>query len=128
MMPVAIGVMQIAFSVVVGPFLLAFAGGWLGGDADPSDIRQAVAWAYVPFAVASAGWIPVLIASGSSPVDFTVPLHWFVLPFLLAIAAGACWTLVAHALTLAEVQRFSIWRAVGSILIVASPMLLLLAL
>jgi hypothetical protein len=43
-MPVALGALQTIFSVLVGPFLLAFAGGWLGGEADPGEIRQAIAW------------------------------------------------------------------------------------
>lgn len=49
------------FGVLVGPFLLAFAGEWFGGEADPGDIRQAIAWGYAPFAVAGLCWIPLAL-------------------------------------------------------------------
>jgi hypothetical protein len=34
------GSVQLIFSILIGPFLLAIAGGWLGGDADADEIRQ----------------------------------------------------------------------------------------
>src|SRR5215203_1526674 len=51
-MPVTIGLAQTIFGVLVGPFLLAFVGSWFGGEADPSEIRHAVAWGYAPLAAA----------------------------------------------------------------------------
>src|SRR5687768_14341988 len=38
-MPTIIGVLQVFFGVLIGPFLLAFSGGWFGGQADPDEIR-----------------------------------------------------------------------------------------
>jgi len=124
-MPVTIGIAQAIFGVLVGPFLLAFVGGWLGGDADPADIRQAVVWGNVPFAVAAVGWIPLALwfkGSLSNP-DAEIPLA--VVPVMLALGIAAEWSVVTQIVALAEVQRFSVWRAIASVLILMIPMLLL---
>ena len=124
-MPVTIGIAQAIFGVLVGPFLLAFVGGWLGGDADPADIRQAVVWGNVPFAVAAVGWIPLALwfkGSLSNP-DAEIPLA--VVPVMLALGIAAVWSVVTQIVALAEVQRFSVWRAIASVLILMIPMLLL---
>jgi hypothetical protein len=131
-MPVVIAVLQLLFGVLVGPFLLAFVGGWLGGDADPADIRQSVAWSNVPYAVATVCWIPILAAFGGQAFreDLAAesPLQWIALPMFLAIGAAALWSFVLQVITLAEVQRFSNARALASILILVIPLLLLGAL
>src|SRR5687767_12452789 len=59
MFPTIVAVLQFVFGILVGPFLLAIVGGWLGGEADPTEIRHAVVWSNVPFAVATAAWVPV---------------------------------------------------------------------
>lgn len=122
----------LVYSVLIGPFLLAFVGGWLGGTGDADDIRQAVAWSYVPTGAATALWIPVLAAYGwrafSADLAPRSPAQWIVLPVLLAISAAAIWTLLLQIGGLAEAQRFSIVRAVLSILILSVPLLLLGAL
>jgi hypothetical protein len=125
-MPVLIGMLQIVFGVLVGPFLLAWVGGWFGGDADPSDIRQSVAWSYAPLAVTAVAWIPSLLAPGQIGSD--PPLDWSLVLGMLGLAIGAIWSFVMQVVTLAEVQRFSTWRALLSILILAIPMLLLASL
>jgi hypothetical protein len=124
-MPVVIGVAQTIFGVLIGPFLLAFIGGWLGGEADPSEIRQAIAWGYAPFAVAGLCWIPLALwyrGSISAP-EAEIPLA--VVPLMLVVVVGAIWSAVAQIIMLAEVQRFSIIRAIASIVILMIPVLLL---
>lgn len=129
-MPVLIGMLQIVFGVLVGPFLLAWVGGWFGGDADPSDIRQSVAWSYAPLAVTTVAWIPSLLGHGIAPgqIASDAPLDWSIALGMLGLAIGAIWSFVMQVVTLAEVQRFSPWRALLSILILVIPMLLLASL
>ncbi len=126
-MPIVMGVVQLVFGILVGPFLLAFVGGWLGGDADPVDIRQSVAWSNVPYAIAGLAWIPVLIAYRGLPsaAGTQNALQWLATPFAVAPFLGGLWTLVLQVITLAEVQRFSIVRALASMIILLIPALLL---
>jgi Yip1-like protein len=115
------GAVTLVYSVLVGPFLLAFVGGWLGGDGDPVDIRQAVAWSLVPQAVAAPLWIPLLAAYGRNAFNPQgLPLMALALVFLIAIAAF--WTLPLQVAGLAEALRFSIWRALLSIFILSLPL------
>jgi hypothetical protein len=129
-MPVTLGALQIVFGVLVGPFLLAFVGSWLGGEADADDIRHAVAWSYVPHASFGLLWIPILIAFGGPPAGATPAgaVQWIATLLLLVILAGVVWTVVLQVITFAEVQRFAIWRAILSMVILAMPLILLGAL
>jgi hypothetical protein len=127
-MPVILGVLQLVFGVLVGPFLLAFAGGWLGGQADPEEIRPAVAWSLVPFALAGLLWIPILLAYGGPMSPAIQPqdvFQWLGLLFALVIFAAVWWSLVLEVIMLAEVQRFSILRALASVIILMIPLLLM---
>lgn len=45
---------------------------------------------------------------------------------MLAVMVGAMWSVVTQILALAEVQRFSGWRAIASMVILLVPMLVLL--
>lgn len=135
-MPTIIGALQVVFGVLVGPFFLAFSGGWFGGQADPEDIRQSLAWSYAPLAVTAVFWIPVLLAGGGAidAVHPDEPSASAVLRALLLLAvtfvyvAAAVWTFVLQVITLAEVQQFSILRSLGSIVVWMIPLLLLLLL
>jgi hypothetical protein len=135
-MPTVIGALQVVFGVLVGPFLLAFSGGWFGGQADPEEIRQSLAWSYAPLAVTAVFWIPVLLAGGGAidPVHPDEPSVSVVLKALLLLAAtfvyvaASVWTIVLQVITVAEVQHFSIARSFGSIVVWMLPLLLLLLL
>lgn len=127
MMPAIIAALQVVGGVLVGPFLLAFIGSWLGGEADADDIRHAVAWSYVPHAIAGLLWIPILIAFGGPPAGATPKgaAQWIAGLLVLVILACALWTLVLEVIMVAEVQHFAIWRAVIGIVILLIPLLLL---
>jgi hypothetical protein len=135
-MPTIIGVLQVVFGVLIGPFLLAFSGGWFGGQADPEEIRQSLAWSYAPFAVTAVCWIPVILASGgaAAAVQGEAPSASMILKALLLLAvtliyvAALFWTFVLQVITLAEVQHFSVPRSLGSIVVWMMPLLLLLVL
>jgi hypothetical protein len=125
---VLFGGAQLVYFVVIGSFLLAFVEGWLGGVGDADDIRQAVAWSYVPTAAATILWIPVVAAFGlralSADLAPRSAAQLIVLPVVFLISATWIWTLVLQVGGLAEAQRFSIPRAILSIVILAVPALL----
>jgi hypothetical protein len=123
-MPVVVSILQLVYSVLVGPFLIAFVSGWLGGEADASDIRQAVAWSYVPSAVGALAWPPIFLLSGIPDAAPQTAAEWAALPFALAGLVTLLWTLVLEVITLAEVQRFSILRAIACLVILLLPALL----
>ena len=124
-MPVTIGMAQTFFGVLVGPFLLAFVGGWLGGDADPSDIRHSIAWGYAPLAVAALGWGPAVLWYGGRMSDPEADIPLVLLPLILIVVVGAIWSVVTQIIMLAEVQKFSVLRAIASFCILMIPVLLL---
>lgn len=106
---------------------------WCPGEADADDIRQSVTWSYVPFAVAGLLVIPVVLAYGGSP-DAADPHDSVTAPAIATLTAvlitvvAIVWTLVLQVTTLAGVQRFSILRAIASMIILVIPLLLLAAL
>jgi hypothetical protein len=127
--PVVIGGAQSVFGIVVGPILLAVVGGWLGGQADATGIRQAVAWSYVPCAAATVFWIPILLVLGANAFrqDFMPAgaVEWLAMLLLIvALPVPIVWTLVLSVITLAEVQRFSIVRTIASMILPLVPFLL----
>jgi hypothetical protein len=133
-MPTLIEMLQLIFGVLVGPFLLAFSGGWFGGQADPEEIRHSVAWSYAPIAITAILWVPVLIAFSYGPIQNAAAPETaadslkilLLLVMVLISFAATVWTLVLQVVTLAEVQRFSILRAIGSVAVFLIPLLLLL--
>lgn len=131
-MGVILGVAQLIFGVLIGPFLLAFAGGWLGGEADPSEIRLSVVWSSVPLAVAAFFWIPALVASPELSAADAESLSMsqlmaglLLLLFGVVYFVSVVWTVVLQVITLAEVQRFSILRSIASYVILFVPLALL---
>jgi hypothetical protein len=128
-MPVIIGSLQVIFGVLVGPFLLAFVGGWLGGEADPADIREVLAWSYVPIAVGSVLWIPLVLTLGTrafgTDSEPLTGLQWLSVPLLLGIGVSYLWSLPLMVGGLAAVQRFSIGKAILCLVILSVPLLLL---
>ena len=119
--PVIVGALQTVLSVVVAPFLLAWVGSWLGGQADPKEIRQAVVWSYAPLAVAGLLGIPTAFATDASSVGVVLVAG------ILGVAAIVCalWAVVTLVITTAELQRFSILRSVANNVIPLAPFLLL---
>ena len=125
-MPGVIAAAQLVFGIVVGPFVLAFVGRWFGGDADPADLRQAIAWSYAPLAAVTIVWVPVLLARAANTAT-TEGVGVGVVVATVATVIAYVWSLPLLVIGVAEAQRFSIARAIGSILILAIPALLLSA-
>ena len=119
----------LVFGVFVGSFLLALVGGWLGGQGDAIDVRQGVAWSYVPMAATAFFWIPRLLVYGKDAFNPNRPyetfLQWLMLPLDLAIGGAMLWCIPLAVAALAEALRVSIPRSVAVVTITALPVLLL---
>lgn len=128
-MPVALGSLQVVFGALIGPYILAVVGGWLGGEGDPAEIRAAIAWSYVPYAAAAILWVVVLLTYGVqafSP-DHTPQsaLEWVGSAALLVVFVCYLWTIPLLVGALAEVMRLSIAKTILCLIIPLIPLMLL---
>lgn len=117
--------------------LLRWTGRWLGGQAEPDEVRAAVAWGWAPSIFALLLWIPQLALYGDTLFGSGdlggAELQDLPLPFLaLSIAQGLTgpWGSILLIACLSEVQRFSVWRSLLSwllvVLLFAAPVACLL--
>jgi len=132
MMPVILSALNLVYGLLIAPFVAAIVGGWLGGDADPTDLREAIAWSYVPIAASSVLWIPILLTLGmrafGAGAEPFVGLEWLGALLLIAIGVSYVWTIPLQVGGLAAAQRFSIGKAILYVLILSIPLFLLAAL
>jgi hypothetical protein len=132
MMPVILSSLNLVYGLIIAPFVAAIVGGWLGGDADPTDLREAIAWSYVPIAASSVLWIPILLTLGTrafgAGAEPFVGLEWLGALLLIAISVSYFWTIPLQVGGLAAAQRFSIGKAILYVLILSIPLFLLAAL
>lgn len=106
--------------VVVAAALLRWTGSWLGGRATASDVRAALTWGQIPAASATPLWIPIVVAGGvevfrARPDVPDAAASATILACGLAMAVAALWGVATSVACLAEAQRFSAWRALGSV-------------
>ncbi|HVN89550.1 MAG TPA: Yip1 family protein [Candidatus Binataceae bacterium] len=97
-------------------FVYAWAGRVLGGLADARDVRTAVAWGWVPAIILSLVAITsTLFDPGSNAWD-KAPSTILdqITVWLIAEIALKVWAFLVSVQTLAEVHRFSAWRAVAT--------------
>ena len=127
-MPVIVGGLQLVFGVLIGPFILAFVGGMLGGEADPTELRHAVAWSYVPTVVALVFWIPALMfLPGAAEIAADEDSGTAIGAALGVTGVLTCglWSIVILIAMIAEVQRFSVVKAIANVALPGVPFLLL---
>ncbi len=112
----------IAGPVVAGvaAALLRWTGSWLGGRASASQVRAALTWGQIPAASATPLWIPIVVAGGvevfrARPDVPDAAASATILACGLAMAVAALWGVATSVACLAEAQRFSAWRALGSV-------------
>src|SRR5262245_7418738 len=131
-MPMILSGIQLVYGVIIAPFLAAFVGGWFGGDADPTDIREAFAWGYVPIAAGAVLWIPIMLTLGmrafAADAQPLAGLEWIGACLLIAVAITNVWTTVLQVGGLAAAQRFSIGKAILCVIVLAIPLVFLAAL
>lgn len=108
----------------VGGAIYRWASGRLGGQASPEEIRAALAWSNVPIIAALPLTFLQAFLLGSGMVT-SVTAAWdsdpllarFILGSSIVELVAAIWTFVLLLQTLSEVQRFSVWRALVSMLL-----------
>ena len=130
-------------AVVIGPplgLIFLYAGAWivatscrlLGGQADSREVRSALAWSSVPLLATIPLWIIRLALLGRELFTFAkpsisaqpallYPLVATVVPELIL----SIWWMVVTVKALGEVQRFSAWRALSSMLLLLAPVFIL---
>jgi hypothetical protein len=109
------GVAAIGLVYLLGS-IYHWAGRALGGIADARDVRTAVAWGWVPAIILSlVAMASTLFAAGGNAWDKAPPtILDQITVWLLAGIAIKVWAFVVSVQTLAEVHRFSAWRAVAT--------------
>jgi len=124
-------------SLYISSALLKWTGKWIGGRATVVKIRAANAWASLPSVVALIFWFPQLAVFGreifmsSTPtLDATPALAFVLLICGVSFMILGVWQIIIGLNCLAQVQEFSVWKALGNIilafLVIFVPLLLLI--
>lgn len=101
--------------------LLKWAGAALGGVASYAEVRAALAWSRVPVIVAvSIGILAILLGSSGPTLGADSESSGSGASVLLMHAALVFWGFIVMLKCVGEVHRFSAWRALGSILLIAA--------
>ncbi len=110
----------------LGGVLLGWSGRLLGGKADRVRVRAAIAWSYVPYLWSMLLWLPELALFGGELFTTATPrldaaprLQMGLLAFLAVETVIAVWSFVVFLKCLGQVQGFSAWRALASLLLPA---------
>lgn len=105
-------------------YIVAFTGRWLKGLGDFQAVRAAYAWSCVPLLIGDVFWIGMMVFLGSSifmnpPAEQVQPSGpaMFLLSLLLGKMVLSVWSLVIYFNALAEVQQFSVWRAIANVIL-----------
>lgn len=105
-------------------WFLLVSGRWLKGEGNYKEIRSALAWSKVPMIATILMWIILLILfkkelfqSSSQEIISSGKLMSLFLVLLIQLTASI-WSIVIYVNTLAEVQKFSILKAIANILLV----------
>lgn len=103
------------FLALLSP-LAQFIGRKLGGQAGVPAVRAALAWGNVPYVLMlPLGLMGDLVPSS---IDDAEGIEWVLWVLLMLVMLGVhVWCIAATTRCLAEVQRFSIWRAAGNYLL-----------
>jgi hypothetical protein len=104
--------------------LLKWAGAALGGVATYPEVRAAIAWSRVPIIVAvSIGILSILIGNGGPVTEGGSQSS---LSVLTLDGVLGLWAFVVTLKCVGEVHRFSAWRALASMLLIAVAIVLLI--
>jgi Yip1 domain len=133
----------LAVAVALGPpvgLVMLYVGAWLvemscrllRGQADSKEVRSALAWSSVPLLATIPIWI-IRVALLRRELFTLEKPSFFANPMLAYVVAATfipelvlqVWWLVITVKALGEVQRFSAWRALNSLLLLTAPPVLL---
>lgn len=89
-------------------WLYKLTGSWIGGKGTFTQVKCAVGWAYYPFIISTIFGLLVLLFIG---------FPWLVTVLGFLQLATLVWGFVIFLNLLAEAHNFSVWRALGAVLI-----------
>jgi len=103
----------------LGALLFRWTGQWLDGEGTYPGIRAAIAWSCVPIICYSVLWIPKFILLGdvlfvSRVVIWGSKAHIIAVGFNVLRIIIVIWSLIIFLKCLSEVQKFSVWKAIGN--------------
>jgi hypothetical protein len=111
-------------SLYFGGALYRWSGSLLGGQASPEEVRAAIAWSSVPTIFALPLWIPQLLIFGQElftretpKIDANPILLVVLLSFAFIEIVMGIWGVIVLLKCLGEVNKFSAWKALGSLII-----------
>lgn len=139
-----------AIAGVIAVFVLLFYGfawiayfiaRWLEGTGDPAATRSALAWGTAPTIWALLYRLPVAFSALANPtrvevqgrnINFSTGMFgdgcFAALVFAIVELAVLLWYLAVASQTLAEAHRFSVWRGLGTLAILAvTPVIVMIA-
>lgn len=128
---------RMVLTFLVGPVILAVVGRWLRGQGDAKGTLHAVVWSYLPLVVSACIYTPVgLMAVGLQffaldriaqigTVEITESLVTTFAVLRAVDLAGKVWTVGLVIVTISEVHRFSIWRALVAVAVFYMPLYVL---
>jgi hypothetical protein len=125
----AAGSLGAILSLYIGGALFQWTGRLFGGQANTVQVRAALAWSLLPRIAAIAVWVAYLALYGEemftsyAPRIFSNPDPY--IPLGVLDMALLVWSLFLMVKTVAEVHRFSAWRALAAL---AIPLLVLFGL
>lgn len=129
---ILVGTISGFLGLLITPGVLRWTGSWFGGEASLRDIQHAYAWSYVILLPTFLGLLLLVAVFGGAmfssadlPADGPVIGAVLLLVYIAVAVVLVIWALVTFFRALSEVQRFSVWKAVGS---AAIPFLALVAL
>ena len=129
----AIFLLALVFSVLWGyvsfsiwSFVVWITGKMLKGRAEYKVVRSAFAWSCVPFVINVILWVilafmfgQLLFMNTTGGYAFTQGQVAFLFFMIIARIAVGIWSLVIYINALAEVQQYSILRAIGNVVLAA---------
>lgn len=92
----------------LGGWLYKLTGSWIGGKGTFVEIKCAVGWSFYPFIITSILGLLVFATMG---------IPWLTAIFGLLQLAALVWSFIIFLFLLAEAHKFSVLRALGTILI-----------
>lgn len=114
-----IGVLSLYF----GSWLLVWTGRWLQGQSSFQSMRAAIAWSYVPILgslllfLVSLPFLGKELFTLEQTIDAsTISQVWLIIVSALDILLGI-WSFVLSLIMISEVQQFSVWKALGNIVL-----------
>ena len=118
----AIFIGMLGITITAG--LLTWVGKWIGGEGVFTQVRAAVAWANVPTIVTGIAWIVwICLFKGSLFYDgflqsgFVGMEKGIIMTLATLQFAASVWSFIILLITLSEVQRFSVWKALLNIIL-----------